>query len=338
MESLLQKIQKNWEFHQLAIPEYKLKSRKLSKNSVQVIVCVSSGSDSVALFHSLLRLSALLCLKLHILHFNHQLRPEALREQDFVESLGKEYKVPFHCKTAKHLQTGQQGLQESARKWRIDESRNLLETLGGGWIATGHHADDQTETLLLKWLRGSHISNLQGMRWKNTPFIRPLLNCSKLELQGFLKNNNLAWMEDNSNQSAAYLRNRVRLELIPLLEELTRHGLQSRISDLSGQSQLLREWLDSQYDEWKQHSRKNESESPDVLSLTDLEQVSDLLQEEIMHNFITTQTKQALSYSKLQNIFELMRSDSNLWELRLSQEWIIIKSGKELLVQQNSEK
>ena len=292
----------------------------------------------MALFHSLLRLSALLCLKLHILHFNHQLRPEALLEQDFVKSLGKEYKVPFHCKTAKHLHTGQQGLQESARKWRIDESRNLLETLGGGWIATGHHADDQTETLLLKWLRGSHISNLYGMRWKNTPFIRPLLNCSKLELQGFLKNNNLAWMEDNSNQSAAYLRNRVRLELIPLLEELTRHGLQSRISDLSGQSQLLREWLDSQYDEWKQHSRKNESESPDVLSLSDLEQVSDLLQEEIMHNFITTQTKQALRYSKLQNIFELMRSDSNLWELRLSKEWIIIKSGKELLVQQNSEK
>ena len=253
MESLLQKIRKNWEFHQLAIPKYKLKSRKLSKNSVQVIVCVSSGSDSVALFHSLLRLSALLCLKLHILHFNHQLRPEALREQDFVESLGKEYKVPFHCKTAKHLHTGQQGLQESARKWRIDESRNLLETLGGGWIATGHHADDQTETLLLKWLRGSHISNLQGMRWKNTPFIRPLLNCSKLELQGFLKNNNLAWMEDNSNQSAAYLRNRVRLELIPLLEELTRHGLQSRISDISGQSQLLREWLDSQYEKWRLH-------------------------------------------------------------------------------------
>ena len=338
MESLLQKIRKNWESHQLAIPKYKLQSRKLSKNSVQVIVCVSSGSDSVALFHSLLRLRALLCLKLHILHFNHQLRPEALLEQDFVKSLGKEYKVPFHCKTAKHLQAGQQGLQESARKWRIGESLNLLKTLGGGWIATGHHADDQTETLLLKWLRGSHISNLQGMRWKNTPFIRPLLNCSKLELQGFLKNNNLSWMEDDSNQSATYLRNRVRLELIPLLDELTRHGLQSRISDLSGQSQLLREWLDSQYDKWKQHSRKNENENPDVLSLTDLEQVSDLLQEEIMYNFVTTQTKQALNYSKLQNIFELMQSESNLWEMSLSQEWKIVKSGKELLVQQNYEK
>ena len=338
MESLLQKIRKNWESHQLSIPENKLKNRKLSKNSVQVIVSISSGSDSVALFHSLQRLTSLLCLKLHILHFNHQLRPEALREQDFVESLAKDYEVPFHCKTAKHLKAGQLGLQESARKWRIDESCNLLETLGGGWIATGHHADDQTETLLLKWLRGSHISNLQGMQWKNTPFIRPLLNCSKLELQDFLRNNNLNWLEDNSNQSSAYLRNRVRLELIPLLDELTRHGLHSRLSDLSGQSQLLREWLDLNYDEWKRYSKKNESESPHVLSLTDLEQVSDLLQEEIMYNFVTTQTKQALNYSKLQNIFELMQSESNLWEMSLSQEWKIVKSGKELLVQQNYEK
>ena len=92
------------------------------------------------------------------------------------------------------------------------------------------------------------------------------------------------------------------------------------------------------YDEWKQNSSKNGSKSTTVLSLADLDQVSDLLQEEIVHNFIITQTKQALSYSKLQNIFELMRSESNLWELRLSQEWKIIKSGKELLVQQNSEK
>ena len=338
MESLLQKIQKNWETYQLALPENKQKNRKSQKGPLEVIVCVSGGSDSVALFNLLQRLSTLLRLKLHVLHFNHQLRPEAQQEQDFVESLAKLYKIPFHYKTAKHLKHGQPGLQESARNWRIEESCLLLESLGGGCIATGHHADDQTETFLLKWLRGSHISNLQGMRWKNTPFIRPLLNCSKLELQVFLKNNNLTWMEDSSNQSNAYLRNRVRLELVPLLEELSRQGLQSRISDLSGQSQLLREWLDSQYDEWKQHSRKNESESPDVLSLTDLEQVSDLLQEEIIHNFITSQTKQALSYSKLQNIFELIRSDSNIWELRLSQEWIIIKSGKELLVQQNSEK
>ena len=213
----------------------------------------------------------------------------------------------------------------------------LLESLGGGCIATGHHADDQTETFLLKWLRGSHISNLQGMRWKNTPFIRPLLNCSKLELQVFLKNNNLTWMEDSSNQSNAYLRNRVRLELVPLLEELSRQGLQSRISDMSGQSKLLRESLDSQYEKWRLHCQNKKSESPEVLSLNDLEKANDLLQQEIMHNFINSQTELKLSYAKLQNIFELIHTDNNNWQFLLSKKWSIFRSVNNLELHLNSE-
>ena len=96
MESLLQKIQKNCETYQLAVSEKKLESRNYSKSPLEVVACVSGGSDSVALFHILQRLSTLLRLKLHILHFNHQLRPEAQQEQDFVESLAKQYKIPFH--------------------------------------------------------------------------------------------------------------------------------------------------------------------------------------------------------------------------------------------------
>jgi len=140
VESLLQKIQKNWETYQLALPENKQKNRNSQKGPLEVIVCVSGGSDSVALFNLLQRLSTLLRLKLHVLHFNHQLRPEAQQEQDFVESLAKLHKIPFHYKTAKHLKHGQPGLQESARNWRIEESCLLLESLGGGCIATGHHA------------------------------------------------------------------------------------------------------------------------------------------------------------------------------------------------------
>ena len=337
MESLLQKIQKNWETYQLAVPENKQKNRNSQKGPLEVIVCVSGGSDSVALFNLLQRLSTLLRLKLHVLHFNHQLRTEAQQEQDFVESLAKLHKIPFHYKTAKHLKHGQPGLQESARNWRIEESCLLLESLGGGCIATGHHADDQTETFLLKWLRGSHISNLQGMRWKNTHFIRPLLNCSKLELQVFLKNNNLTWMEDSSNQSKAYLRNRVRLELVPLLEELSRQGLQSRISDMSGQSQLLRECLDSQYEKWRLHCQNNKSKAPEVLSLTDLEKANNLLQQEIMHNFINSQTELKLSYAKLQNIFELIHTDNNNWQFHLSKKWSIFRSVNNLELHLNSE-
>ena len=235
MEKLLQKIEKNWVYCQ----KY---NRRRSKIPSKVIVCVSGGSDSVAMLHLLQRLKKLLCLELSVLYFNHRIRSESDQEQEFVKSLAKKYKIPFLFKIKNDLKPHQKGLQEVAREWRIRESLKILESLGGDYIATGHHADDQVETLLLKLLRGAHISNLKGMHWINPPFIRPLLNCNKLELQDYLKRNNFSWLEDSSNQSKKYLRNRVRLELIPLLEELTRDGLQSHILDLIEQSNLLRRW------------------------------------------------------------------------------------------------
>ena len=161
MESLLQKIKKNWETHHLSVFKTKPKYKKSIKKPVKLIICVSGGCDSVSLLHLLQRLSSLMLLKLNVLHFNHQLRHEADHEQNFVKSLAEHYKISFHYKTAKHLKPGQPGLQETARKWRIKESIKMLKKVEADCIATGHHADDQTETLLLKWLRGTHISNLQ---------------------------------------------------------------------------------------------------------------------------------------------------------------------------------
>ena len=329
MERLLQKIRKNWEIHQLSVFKTKPENKSLLKKPLKLILCVSGGLDSVSLLHILQRLSALLLLKLHVLHFNHRLRPEAENEQAFVKSLAKHYKIPFHYRTAKHLKPGQAGLQETARQWRIEESIKILKNISADCIATGHHADDQTETLLMKWLRGAHISNLQGMLWKKPPFIRPLLNCRKKELKQFLQSNNLSWMEDSTNLSSSYLRNRVRLELIPLLNELTRDGLDSRILDLNEQSSLFREWLDKEYNEWiVNNGRKSKNDY--IISLDDLNMVTRLLQEEIIYKFITTKTNIDLSYKNLRNIFELLISENKHWEYTLSEEWKMVNSGNEL--------
>ena len=330
MESLLQKIEKNWESCRLNLHSKKGKNRRETRTPLKVIVCVSGGSDSVALLHLLHRLSKLLCLKLHVLFFNHRLRPEANEERDFVESLAKKYEIPFYCKTSKYLHRGQSGLQEKARKWRILESRNILDSLGGGCIATGHHADDQTETILLKLLRGAHISNLKGMCWSKPPFVRPLLNCSKSELRDFLEINNYIWMEDSSNQSIDYLRNRVRIELIPLLEKLTRNGLQSRIVDLSEQSKVIRDWLNHGYNEWVKNPGKASGKNNGIIFLSDLENTSILVQHEIMHNFVFFRTGQALSYRKLQKIFFLIQGKNKFWELHLSKNWKICFSQGEI--------
>ena len=146
MESLLQKITKNWEIHQFSSLKTGPKNKTSFKKPLKLILCVSGGSDSVSLLHVLQSLSNLLLLKLHVLHFNHRLRPEAESEQNFVKSLAENYKIPFYYKIAKHLIPGQVGLQNAARQWRIKESIKMLKDIRADYIATGHQADDQTET------------------------------------------------------------------------------------------------------------------------------------------------------------------------------------------------
>ena len=137
-------------------------------------------------------------------------------------------------------------------------------------------------------------------------------------------------MEDSTNLSSSYLRNRVRIELIPLLNELTREGLDSRIGDLNEQSSLFREWLDREYAEWRIAASNTESKYDCTISLDDLNKANRLLQEEIIYKFITTKTNMELSYNNLRNIFELLFSGNKKWEYRLSEAWKLVNSGNEL--------
>jgi tRNA(Ile)-lysidine synthase TilS/MesJ len=113
-------------------------------------------------------------------------------------------------------------------------------------VATGHHADDQRDTVLLKLLRGAHLSRLAGMAPASPPFVRPLLRCRKTELASLATARGVAWAEDRSNLSAgASRRNAVRLRLVPLLRQLTDGALDARLEDAAHQSAALRAMLDA---------------------------------------------------------------------------------------------
>jgi len=302
-----------------------IESESLLPSGSNLILCVSGGSDSIALLHLCHQLSRLFRWQLHILHFHHGLREESDEEARFVRDLSQRLNLEFHLRTTRDFQSETSGLQEKARNWRRTEALKLREEIRADSILTAHHAEDQLETWLLKWLRGAHLSGLQGMSRSDPPFIRPLLDFRKNMLSDFLKENGFEWREDASNQDSKYMRNRVRNELLPLLRTLSREGIESRIRDLDSQSRLLQKELESQYQIWL------EKIGPvSELPISVIESESEFLQQEILVRFITRKTGIALSYRQLEKIWTLVRNSTNPWSYHLEGEWTINCEGGKL--------
>ena len=302
-----------------------IKRESLLPSGSNLILCVSGGSDSIALLHLCHQLSRLFRWQLHILHFHHGLREESDEEARFVRDLSQRLNLEFQLRTTRDFQSETSGLQEKARNWRRAEALKLREEIRADSILTAHHAEDQLETWLLKWLRGAHLSGLQGMSRSDPPFIRPLLDFRKNMLSDFLKENGFEWREDASNQDSKYMRNRVRNELLPLLRTLSREGIESRIHDLDSQSRLLQKELEFQYQIWLEKTGPV-SELP----ISGIESESEFLQQEILVRFITRKTGIALSYRQLEKIWTLVRNSTNPWSYHLEGEWTINCEGGKL--------
>lgn len=180
----------------------------------RVVCAVSGGADSMALLFAMYLLSGKLSICVEAAHFNHHLRgAESDRDEAFVRSFCEGYGIPFHSGSG-NVTPGVKGLEASAR----DARYAFLKSLPGK-IATAHTANDNAETVLMHMVRGTGLKGLGGITPVTDKLIRPMLSVTRQEVLAFLEEYGVAYMDDSSNQTDQFLRNRIRHHVVPLLEQ-----------------------------------------------------------------------------------------------------------------------
>ena len=190
-------------------------------NGSRVLVAVSGGADSVALLSLLHQVAGTLDLHLEAAHLDHALRDASRDDARFVEQLCIGLGIPLTVERQDVGEIARQckgNLEEVAREVRRNFLTTTAQARNCNLIALGHHADDQAETFLMRLLRGSGSAGLAGMRMVSESVVRPLLPFHRDVLLAYLKEEGIAWREDESNQDQKFTRNRIRHHLLPVLE------------------------------------------------------------------------------------------------------------------------
>jgi len=188
----------------------------------RVLAAVSGGPDSVALLDVLAELRAPLGLVVSVVHVHHGLRPEADTDADFVLDLCTRLGLPGHVErvTVKRAPPWD-GLEAESRRARHTALQRAARAVGATRIATGHTADDQAETVLMRLLQGAGPRGLGGIPPVRGLLISPLIDTRRVEIVEHLRARGLVWVEDATNRDVRFLRNRIRHDLLPFMAELT---------------------------------------------------------------------------------------------------------------------
>lgn len=193
------------------------------KSGDTIVVGVSGGPDSICLLNVLKNLQNELKINIVVAHINHMIRKEADSETEFVQDFCKQRDIKCFVKKADVLQIAKEkklGTEEVGRKIRyyfFEEVKNLV---GGNKIATAHNANDNAETVLMNFLRGSGSTGLKGIEpIRDNKLIRPIIECTRQEIEQYCNEKDLNPKYDKTNQENIYTRNKIRNMLIPYIQE-----------------------------------------------------------------------------------------------------------------------
>jgi len=203
-----------------------IKAHTMLTPNDSIVIGLSGGADSVALLHALISLQSQLQIsKIFAAHINHGLRGEfAASDEKFAQDICDNLQIPikiYHANVRGLAEKESLTIEEAGRKLRYAHLHDACTAFGAIKIATGHHQNDNVETVIMNLARGSGLRGLCGIPPTNGNIIRPLLDVPRTQIEKYLNENSISYITDASNFSQEYARNRIRLAVLPSLEAAT---------------------------------------------------------------------------------------------------------------------
>ena len=223
--------------------------RKMLQPGQRAAVALSGGRDSVCLLHLMQGLAHKLSTELLAVHVHHGLRVEADEDEAFCRNLCQSYGIELvtvRVKVPERVRQTGETVEEAARTLRYEVFEQLVQSGKADRIVLAHHQQDQAETVLLHLLRGSGLTGLCGMKAQRLPYLRPLLEVPKAEIDAYIQKHELPFVEDATNMDTAYRRNHLRHRLLPLLEQEYNPEIVSALCKMAALLQEEEAYLENQ--------------------------------------------------------------------------------------------
>lgn len=199
-----------------------IRKHKMFEKGDKVLVAVSGGADSLSLLDVLVGLGGVFDLDFHLFHLDHSLRKDSFKDALFVRRLASKYNLPatvLKYDVLGYVRQNKLSVEEGARHIRYRFLEKVAEEVGADKVALGHTASDQIETFLMRLIKGAGLEGLSAISPVRGKYVRPLIEAERDEVEKYCKKKKLTWKEDLSNLDEAFLRNKIRHQLVPLLEK-----------------------------------------------------------------------------------------------------------------------
>ncbi len=307
------------------------KEKNLIEKNDKIIIAMSGGPDSLFLYYLLKKIKREYNLTIYFAHVNHSLRgQDSDNDEQFVINLGKSEKIKtFNQKInlKKFAKENKLSEEEAGREIRYGFFRKIKEKIGANKVALAHNEDDIVETFMFRLIRGTSINGLKSIPSKREFFVRPILKYRKDSILNYLDKNKIPYCIDKTNFKDIYTRNKIRLNLIPSIEEEYNPNFKEKIINLISDIENFDEIISSNL---KKHLKN------DILSISLLKSEKNFIQSSIISKYLQ-RYKISVNRNKIKEIQNLIYAKGTK-EIHCNSEFLIKKSYDKLIILRKEEK